>query len=88
MDTIASMLQDLGFEKVAGILDKKEVHMLGNLEKKFPEYRFFVIPADDVRTKPDKPDLEGLLDEKYQLRTEYRAEMTKIINDINDFLKE
>ena len=82
MDAIAFMLRDLGFEKVAGVLDKNEEQRLGGLTADFPEYRFFVIPVDDVRTRSDR---EGLLDEEYQLRPKYYAEISEIINNINNF---
>lgn len=90
MSVIAAVLRDLGFEKVVGILDRNRVALADPLRAEFPGFQFFVIPADDVRTKPattEKPEIKGLLDENGNLREEYQHEMRKIFNDINAYLE-
>jgi hypothetical protein len=56
MPIIASMLNELGFERVVGILDKNMTDMQTSLQQQFPDYSFEVIPADDVRTKPARSE--------------------------------
>jgi len=89
MPTIASILSDLGFAKVVGILDKNKQHVAEALGKAFPNYRFFTIPADDVRTKAAEPDKKvfGLLDEKGGVRTEFRGDIDKLIDVVNAALR-
>lgn len=74
MEKIAAILHDLGFAKVAGILDGDKEHLVKPLQIKFPEYFFATIPAKDIRTKPPRAATDGvagLLDEKRALRTEH-----------------
>ncbi|MBI2985382.1 MAG: ATP-binding protein [Deltaproteobacteria bacterium] len=74
---IAGLLSDLGFEKVAAILDANKKHRIDEFEKLFPKYRFVAIPADDVRTKPERPAqraVHGLLDEAGELRPEFEKD--------------
>lgn len=51
MKIIARLLSELGFKKVAGIMDNNKANLQGPLQAAFPTYKFVVIPADDVRTK-------------------------------------
>lgn len=74
MPVIAQMLCDLGFERVAGILDQNQAPLRQRLSEEFPSYNFEAIPAEDVRTKkarPAKQPVKGLLDENGTLRQEY-----------------
>lgn len=89
MKIIARLLSELGFEKVVGILDKNKAHLQGPLQVAFPEYKFVVIPADDVRTKPKVPEkaaVTGLLDEHSQLRPEHQQPIRDLITEINQFI--
>ena len=89
MTAIAGLLKDLGFAKVVGILDANKIETLKLLTKKFPEYQFFPIPADDVRSKPARdavPAVSGLLDEKGTLKAEYKDETVKLIDRVNEAL--
>lgn len=77
MEIIARILDELGFEKVIGILDKNMSHLKPELENTFPHYSFEVIPADDVRTKPalgSRHSVTGLIDESGNLREQYKVE--------------
>lgn len=90
MPTIARMLSELGFKKVVGVLDKNKEDLIPVLETEFPDYKFFAIPADDVRTKPAVPAkdaVKGLLDEHGAIRTEYKEQLTGLFGDINSSLK-
>jgi predicted ATP-dependent endonuclease of OLD family len=90
MTTISSLLHDLGFVKVVGLLDSNKEDVAESLRAQFPNYRFFTIPANDVRTKsaqPEKKEVVGLLDEKEQLRDEFRESTAKLIDDVSAALK-
>jgi predicted ATP-dependent endonuclease of OLD family len=89
MNIIAGILQDLGFKKVVGILDKgKEADSVA-LVKEFPEYNFFSIPADDVRTKKARKESEkvvGLIDENGGIREEYKDQVIALFDKIDSKL--
>lgn len=86
MRTIAKMLNDLGFLKVVGILDKNRESLIPQLQKEFPRYLFKAIPADDVRTKPDVQ--LGLLDENGNLRPEYKEATEQLFVAAQQYLGE
>jgi predicted ATPase len=89
MKIVATMLLELGFEKVIGILDKNRADLVPKLGAEFPKYKFLSIPADDVRTKPVMPSkgaVSGLLDEKGNLRSEHEGPLRSIFAEVNAFL--
>ena len=91
IERIVALLHDLGFERVAGILDKNMSHLTPSLQLKFPNYTFRAIPADDVRTKPgvgERESILGLLDETGSLRPEYAHETGLLFSDIGEKLRE
>jgi predicted ATPase len=66
MDRMATVLQDLGFSNVVGILDGNRSALAAQLQAKYPRYHFFSIAANDIRTKkavPAKSPVSGLLDD-------------------------
>ena len=86
---IASVLKDLGFSKMIGILDANKKERCDNLNAEFPEFRFFCIPADDIRTKQAQPArnaISGLLDEQFLVRDTYVEDVKKLMTDIGTFL--
>ncbi|MCL5125582.1 MAG: hypothetical protein M1511_14010 [Deltaproteobacteria bacterium] len=89
MPKICSVLKDLGFEKVAGILDLDQQGEIGNLLSKFPKYFFACIPAKDIRTKEtpvNGQQVVGLLDTNRQLDEQYRVPVIDLIDRINSYL--
>ena len=55
----------------------------------FPTFKFFVIPAPDIRTKPEtpaRPGKEGLLDLTGTLQARFREEIAQMILDVNTYL--
>ena len=89
IETISSLLYDLGFNKVAVIVDKNKRDLLPDLKKKFKEYYFDSIPAEDVRTKEEKTSKEtyGLFDEDDSLRPEFKEETEKLFRKAEEFLQ-
>lgn len=90
MQTIAAMLQDLGFERVVGVLDNNVGAVLGRLRDLFPNYQFLEIPAQDVRTKPARSAreaIDGLLDDRGKLREECRPRLAELARQANAYLR-
>jgi hypothetical protein len=81
-------LQDLGFEKVVGILDRGEEDTASGLQAMFPKYKFLVSPAPNVRDKPsvNKEAVEGLLDKNGFLHPEYREAAEELLQEITRYL--
>jgi len=90
MPIIAQMLFELGFRKVVGILDKDKEHVKQQLDEKFPSFKFFVIPADDVcskKPKKSKPAKDGLVKDG-RLQERYRTEVKQLLGEIKSALSD
>ena len=89
MMVIAKVLKELGFQKVVGILDGNCTQLSNELKEKFPDYSFFTIPANDIRTKkvsPARPEIIGLTDERGNIRSEYSDCFKKLVQKINSIV--
>jgi Overcoming lysogenization defect protein-like, TOPRIM domain len=89
-EVCARILSDLGFDRVAGIVDGDHPEVADALRGEFPKYKFFVIPAPDIRTKeetPAKPGKEGLLDLAGTLQPQFKSEISQLISEVNAYLK-
>ena len=85
---IAALLQDLGFKRIAAILDNDKRALIPGLQEKYPDYFFRAIPANDVRTKParaSQEEVEGLL-HGGTIRAEFEEQTTTLFGEINDYL--
>lgn len=85
MGTIAGILEELGFRRVVGILDRNKQSTCNSLSQRFPNYRFITIPADDVRSKPPiecRKAVDGLIMDG-RLKEEYKDAMIEILNCVN-----
>lgn len=86
MHIVASILRDMGFERVAGLVDADKKATCEKLSKEFPDYSFYLLPADDIRTKDarkEKPGKDGVLDKGRKVRAELKEPVAKLLNDIN-----
>lgn len=88
---IAYILHCLGFKKVGAIYDgdKRDDYELFCRDYGRYGYKAWIIPADDVRDKPERAAMQGklgLVDEKGSIKKEYSEDMTKLFRDINAFL--
>lgn len=85
MRTIAMLLKELGFENVAGVLDRNKENLLPKLREEFPQYQFYAIPADDIRTRDEKRRLAttGILDKSNKIRPEHVEPMKKLFDSLN-----
>lgn len=82
---LCRVLQDLGFLKVAALLDGDKTQEVTELALRYPSYFFGCIPASDIRTKPARAPTEpvkGLLDENLQLRTEFAQRVRDVLSDL------
>jgi len=89
-DKVAKMLEDLGFKKVAIILDNNMKHLTEDLQKQFMDYKIFSIPTDDIREKkasPAKSPVEGLIDSSGKVINEkFQDDIEILIKNINKYL--
>ncbi len=87
---ICTVLKDLGFRKVVGLLDGDKKDDIPNLKTWFPKYYFNHISADDIRTKPARKGSEavyGLLDEGKKIRKEFVTPTRALFSEINKYLE-
>jgi ABC-type lipoprotein export system ATPase subunit len=88
MPLIVDLLSELGYQRVAGILDGNRSTVAHALSSSHPEYRFLVIPTDDVRSKPARPrtnEVLGLADTRGRLRAEYQREALELLSAVNSY---
>ena len=90
MGLIASILKDLGFSKVAGVLDNDKKYLLKKFASDHAQFHFCAIPADDVRHNPKriKPNKTTLLDPgNEKVGQPFRSETTVVFNGINSYFE-
>jgi predicted ATP-dependent endonuclease of OLD family len=88
IEHLCYILQELGYKKVIGLLDGDKLEVKEKLQSNFPEYAFFAIPTEDIRTKPSRPVFagkEGLLDESHTIKVEFIDEVKRMINEMNKY---
>lgn len=83
------ILKDLGFKKVAGLLDGDKATEAVRLKNDFPDFYFDCIPARDIRTKPARSAVEevaGLLDTKMTVKPEFVAPMKAMLSGLSSHM--
>jgi predicted ATPase len=83
------ILKDLGYKKVAAILDSDKNEDRDSLEQDFPDYFFACISAKDIRTKPARKATEevyGLLDKSQKINPEYTESTALLIDSLNSHM--
>lgn len=89
MGKLCQLLSELGYSKVAGILDNDMQAVREQLEKEFPTYFFVCIPADDVRDKKERgPSAAktGLVDSKLALKDEFKVPTKELFEGVGTYL--
>jgi len=90
MEHVANILHELGFTKVVGVLDADRGELAQELAQRFPNFHFFAIAADDIRTKravKERPDVRGLLDDDNRsVREEYKRDTAQKFEAANAYL--
>ena len=86
---IATILKDLGYQKVFAIFDGDKSEDKNRFEQDFPEYSCQIISAPDIRDKPSvKKDAKlGIMTEKGELKEEYKTEMDTLFQKVNYYLQ-
>lgn len=91
LEKILKLMSDLGFIKVATILDNNVSKLKTTLSEKFPNYFFECIPTDDIRDKPKRKEtkaITGLIDQGGQnIKKEYIPEIQHLFKKINEIMK-
>lgn len=85
IEHLCHILNDLGFSKVAALLDADKAADAAQLAIKFPSFFFRCIPEKDIRTKPGRPataEVAGLLDEKLVLKPEFQVAMADLFAEL------
>jgi predicted ATP-dependent endonuclease of OLD family len=88
---LCAVLHDLGFRKVGALFDNDMAADRDEAAERFPQYRFDLIPAKDVKTKQSrngKGEVTGLLDRKYRLRDELRAPTQAVMNGMVNYFNQ
>lgn len=86
---LCRILNDLGFKKVAAVLDGDKLQEVEYLNEQFPDYFACAIPAEDIRTKEPRKATEGvdgILDRKLQVRTEYVENTRQVLTSIRGYM--
>jgi hypothetical protein len=86
MTLVVQLLHALGYRAVVGILDGNKADVAERLRTSFVDYHFFVIPADDVRSKPARqatPEIAGLTDRGGAVRSEHRDAVSHLFAEVN-----
>ena len=89
MKNVCAVVEALGHRKVVGILDNNRPADLQQLRKQFPNYRFFELPAPDIRSKrrrEARDAVEGLLDGQGSVRAHLALGLDGLLREIRRFL--
>lgn len=84
------ILKDLGFQKIAGLLDGDQEAEVIRLRKEYPTFYFGCIPTKDIRTKPARQaiaEVPGLLDNDKKIRAEFEEPLRLMLNSMSSQLK-
>ncbi len=90
MALIAQVVAELGFRRVAGLLDSDKVPEVARLTDAFPNYRFRAIPAIDVRDKDARwatLAVDGLVDRRGRLKEEHTSALLSLLGDVVSHLR-
>lgn len=86
IEHLCRILSDLGFSKVAALLDGDKSSKLGDLKSEFQNFFFACIPAKDIRTKPARnstDEVAGLLDDSLVLKSEFEAPLRTMFAELS-----
>jgi len=91
LERILTLMSDLGFKKVATILDKNVSDIKDRLSQKFPDYYFTCIPTDDIRDKPARKEsaaVDGLIDQGGEkIKEVHVPDLKKLFKNLNNEMK-
>lgn len=84
---IATILNDLGYQKVVAIFDGDKKEDKVKFQQYFPTYESLIISAVDIRDKPkvNKEAKNGMMTKSGDLKEEYKEEMITLFHNINEY---
>ena len=84
---IATILNDLGYQKVVAIFDGDKKEDKVKFQQYFPTYESLIIAAVDIRDKPkvNKEAKNGMMTKSGDLKEEYKEEMITLFHNINEY---
>lgn len=86
---LCSILNDLGFVRVAAVFDGDKISEANELRELFPKYFSCNLPADDIRTKGPRQPVEGkdgVLDQALNIRAEYVDGMKSMLDTLRTYM--
>lgn len=85
---IAAILENLGYQKIVAVFDGDMREESKKFQNRFPSYKVFIIPTDDIRDKKasEKPAKDGMMTENGLLKEDYEKHMLELISGINGYL--
>lgn len=87
---IATILKDLGYQKVVAIFDGDKPEDKHQFEQDFPAYNCQIISAPDIRDKPSvsKDAKSGMMTKGGELKEEFKPEMESLFQNINTYFQQ
>ena len=85
---VLTILNQLGYKKVAAIFDGDKKDEYERTSKEFPMYGIFIISQEDIRDKPTvkaKESKNGLCTRDGRVKEEYQAEMKGLFEQLNSY---
>lgn len=78
------LFKDLGYKKVVAIFDGDKEEECKSCQADYPEYQFFVLPADDVRDKEayTRIEKEGISTKEMDLKAKYKQDYCDMMDKI------
>jgi predicted ATP-dependent endonuclease of OLD family len=87
---ILNLFKDLGFKKVAIVLDKNMSELAEKIKKEYIDYLFVTIPTDDIRDKEEikpKAAIEGLVDRGgKEIKEKYIEATIGLLSELKKYL--
>lgn len=77
------MFSELGYEKIAVILDGDKRSLMEELQKEFPQYYFYALPTDDIRDKAKRKS--GITFSNGIIKEEYKETISNLIDTVNTY---
>ena len=88
MDLFLSLFNNLGYSKICVVLDGDQKQNLESLKEKYPNYKFVLLPEDDIRDKDEKASSPktGITTSKGELKPKHEPFFKNMINEINTYM--
>lgn len=85
VEYIIAVLQDLGIDDIATLVDGDKAKLHATLKSEFPTLKHAILPAADIRDKKARKAIAaktGVCTSKGELKAEYEADVVALLNDL------